>query len=149
MFYGANRLDLKYWYNMRAQIVNSFIGIWLMVAPAIFHYENTAAGYNDRIVGPIIAAFAIIACFQITRIVRKFNIPLAVWLLVAPWILGHEHTAAIITDLASGIVVLGLSFIKGKVEHKYGGGWTSLWKSNTLHESIARKIKATQRGQVL
>jgi hypothetical protein len=128
---------------MRAQILSSFIGIWLMVAPAIFNYENTIAGINDRIVGPIIAAFAIIACFQITRIVRKFKIPLAIWLLMAPWILTYEHNAAIFTDLLSGLAVLALSFVKGTVEHDYGGGWQSIWKTNTLHESIARKIKAT------
>jgi hypothetical protein len=128
---------------MRAQIVSSLFGIWLMVAPAIFNYENTIAGTNGRIVGPIIAAFAIIACFQITRIVRKFNIPFAAWLLAAPWLLGYEYSAAIFTDLISGIAVLALSFVKGTVRHDYGGGWQSLWKTNTLHESIARKIKAT------
>jgi hypothetical protein len=127
---------------MWAQIINSIAGIWLMASSAILGYENTVASTNERIVGPIIAALAIIACFQITRPVRQFNIPFAIWLLVAPFILNFEMPAATASNIIVGVVVLLLSFIKGRVDHEYGGGWQSLWQSNTLHESIARKIKA-------
>lgn len=49
-----------------------------------------------------------------------------------PWIV-------ILFGLAVGILVILLSFFKGKVKHRFGGGWTAIWKSNPQHVSEARK----------
>lgn len=123
---------------MYAQVINALLGLWLMVSPAVLGFGNPAAD-NDRIIGPVIVTFAVIAWWEATRVVRLYNIPLAAWLLLAPWILGYEQIAPIINDMVVGAVVLGLCFVKGKVEQKYGGGWKALWHSNTLHAREAKK----------
>lgn len=123
---------------MWGQIINAILGIWLMVAPAVLGFDKIIAD-NDNIVGPIITTFAITAIFDSTRPVRKFNIPLGIWLLLAPWVLSYEPTLAIINDMAVGALVIGFSFVKGHVESKFGGGWSSLWQDNSLHEREAKQ----------
>lgn len=123
---------------MYAQVINALLGLWLMMSPAVLGFGNPAAD-NDRIIGPVIVTFAVVAWWEATRVVRLYNVPLAAWLLLAPWILGYEQTAPIVNDMAVGAVVLGLCFVKGKQEQNYGGGWKAIWHSNTLHAREAKK----------
>jgi len=117
---------------MWARILNTVLGLWLMVAPGIFEYSGMAAN-NGHIAGPIIVTFAVIAYWEATRGLRKWNYPIAIWLLAAPWILGYESTIAIISDMSVGVLVFIFASVKGKIEKNYGGGWTSLWKENPEH----------------
>lgn len=109
-----------------------------MIAPGIFQYSPAAAD-NGHILGPVIITFSIVAIWEATRVVRKWNLPIAVWLLLAPWILGYENTSAIISDMGSGILVLIFSSIRGKVEGNYGGGWSALWKKDAEHIRKAKE----------
>lgn len=115
---------------MWAQIINTILGLWIMIAPGILGYSSIAAD-NGHIVGPIIVTFSIVSLWEATRSVRKFNYPFAIWLLVAPWILGYSETSAIISDMAVGVLVIILSSVQGKIENSYGGGWSVLWKDNS------------------
>lgn len=111
---------------MWAQVINAALGIWLVVAPAVLGY-GAPARTNDRIFGPVIATFAVIACWEATRPVGRWNVPLGVWLLLAPWVLDYSVTAAIVNSLAVGALVTGLGFVRGTVTGRYGGGWSVLW----------------------
>lgn len=129
---------------MWAQIINAILGLWLMAAPAVLGYSNqTTTADNAHIVGPVIVSFAVISWWEATRVVRLYNVPLGLWLLLAPWILNHESTAAIINDSIVGLLVLGLSFVQGKIESTYGGGWAATWRKDTLHAREARKKPRT------
>ena len=113
-----------------------------MASPAILGFEGIAAD-NSHIVGPVIASFAVISWWESTRVVRLYNVPPAAWLLLAPWVLGYESTNAIVNDMLVGAVVLGLSFVKGKITETYGGGWSAIWKSDSLHAQEARRQPRT------
>lgn len=123
---------------MWAQIINAMLGLWLMAAPGVFHFGKLASN-NDHIIGPLIVTFAVVAWWECTRGARKFNIPLAGWLLIAPWILEYNDALATANDMIMGGLVLLLSRVKGTVTSSYGGGWSSLWKSDTLHERASKK----------
>jgi len=123
---------------MWAQIVNAILGVWLMAAPGIFNFSTNAAN-NDNIIGPVITTFAVTAFWECTRVTRTYNIPLGAWLLLAPWILGYDNTIAIVNDMGVGAVVISLSLVKGKIEKRYGGGWSALWEPNPLHMQEAEK----------
>lgn len=113
---------------MWAQIINIFIGIWLMIAPYVLSYS--AAGSDScHIAGPVIATFATVACWEATRGARKFNIPIGLWLLVAPWLLGYNETLPTINDMLCGALILSFSMVKGKIIGKFGGGWKVLWQN--------------------
>lgn len=123
---------------MWAQVINAILGIWLMAAPGVIGF-NEAAADNDHIIGPVIATFAVISWWEATRVVRKFNTPLGAWLLLAPWILGYDNNLAVINDMAVGALVIAFSLVKGKIEMQYGGGWSAIWKSDSLHAKEAEK----------
>jgi hypothetical protein len=108
-------------------MVNAAIGIWLMAAPAVLGYGAPSAD-NERIFGPLIATFSIIAIWEVTRALRWANVAFGFWLLLAPWVLGAPTTSAVANEMAAGIVVMALSLVKGKIKSHYGGGWTVLWK---------------------
>lgn len=112
---------------MWAALLSAAIGIWLMAAPAVLGYPG-AASVHDRIVGPLIASFGIIAVAEVTRSVRRVNSLLGAWLVLAPWILGFP-TAALVNSVVSGIAVGSLSLVRGSVDERYAGGWSSLWRA--------------------
>ncbi len=123
---------------MWAQILNAIIGIWLMAAPGFLEH-NAAGTDNGHIVGPVITTFAIIACWECTRTVRKWNFPLGAWLLLAPWLLGYEDGLAIASDMMCGAMVIALASVQGYLTKHYGGGWSALWQSKPHHWQEARK----------
>jgi hypothetical protein len=123
---------------MWARIASALLGVWLMIAPALLGFSKKISD-NDRIVGPLIATFSIIAIWECTRNVRMFNLPLVLWLFVAPWILAYNNNTALFNDYGVALAVLLLSFVKQKRENRFGGGWPAIWKDNTLHAREAAK----------
>jgi hypothetical protein len=113
---------------MWAQLINTALGIWLMVAPEYLAYNDVGAD-NCHIVGPLVVTFAFIACWEITRPLRKVNWLTGLWLLAAPWVLDYDQGLPIANDMLVGALVLGFSFVEGKIETRFGGGWKSLWQS--------------------
>jgi hypothetical protein len=123
---------------MLVKFICAIAGIWLMVAPSVLGFDKTIAN-NDHIIGPVIASFAIISFSPCTSVARKFNLPLGVWLLLAPWILSYENNYAIVNDTSIGILVILLSLAKIKINKRFGGGWKAIWSSGSLHEIEANK----------
>ena len=122
---------------MWAQYLNAVLGLWLMAAPAVLGYGDPAQ-VNDRILGPVIATFAIIAIWEATRAVARWNLPLGLWLLAAPWVLGYEATAPLVNSLATGAAVAALALVTGTVEQRFGGGWAALFQTDPPHIREAR-----------
>lgn len=113
---------------MWAQVLNAALGIWLMAAPALLGYGEPAMT-NDRIFGPVAATFAIIAWWEATRPVRWVNLPIGLWLVLAPWILGYGETAVVVNSVGVGLLMAGFAFVEGKIEKRYGGGWSAAFRS--------------------
>ena len=109
---------------MGIQVLNTVLGIWLMVAPAVLGYGGPGA-MNDRVCGPLAAGFALIAMHEVTRPLRWIILPVGVWLLVAPWVLGYG-TAAAVNSVVVGLLLTLLAPWGGRVRHGFGGGWSSL-----------------------
>ncbi|MEX2592655.1 MAG: SPW repeat protein [Anditalea sp.] len=122
---------------MWAQIINTVIGIWIIIAPSVLSYSGLGTD-NCHIVGPVIATFAIVACWEATRVVGKINIPLGLWFLVAPWVLGYEETLPIVNDMVCGALIIAFALVKGKVKGRFGGGWQAIRQSGSLHEREAQ-----------
>jgi hypothetical protein len=100
-------------------------GVWLMFAPAVLGYGGVAEA-NDRIFGPIGAAFAFVAIWEVLRPQRWATLPVGIWLVAAPLVLGYDDTGAIISSVASGIVMAGSAFLGGNVSASFAGGWRSI-----------------------
>jgi hypothetical protein len=111
---------------MWAQLLNAVLGVWLMAAPAVLQYGG-AIRTNDRIVGPLAAACAIIAIWPVTRSVRWVNVVLGVWLIVASVVLAPRHV--LLHHIGVGVLLAGLACGRGTLPHQFGGGWAVLWSS--------------------
>jgi hypothetical protein len=110
---------------MWARLVNAALGIWLMAAPAVLEYGEPAST-SDRIVGPVAAAAAVIAMWQVTRELRWINLALGLWLIAAPWLLGYGTTATINSSVV-GLLMALAALVRGGMSQRYGGGWSELW----------------------
>lgn len=127
---------------MWIRLVNAALGIWLMAAPAVLGYGAPAAT-NDRIVGPAVATFGIVAMAGATRPARWGNTVFGAWLLVAPWLLGYATWTTRLNDVLVGAVVIAVSLVRGRVDDTFAGGWSSLWSCRELHdpEGAARESR--------
>lgn len=112
---------------MWARVVTLLIGLWLMVAPVVLHY-NKIMSNNGHITGPLIVTFSIIALSECTRNVQMFNLPLGAWLLFSPWVLGYVDTAGFASDYIAGVLILLFSLVKYKRKNRFAGGWPTLRK---------------------
>ena len=111
---------------MMARLVNVALGVWLMAAPAALGY-GAAAAVNDRIAGPLAAAFAVVAMSEATRPLRWAGAPLGIWLLAAPWVLGYSGAAPTVNNLLTGAALVLLAPLGGSIRSRLGGGWSYLW----------------------
>jgi hypothetical protein len=66
--------------------------------------------------------------FEVTRLVRWLNLAFGVWLIVAPWVLGHGQPETVNSTLV-GLALTGLAWVRGVADESFGGGWRALWDS--------------------
>ncbi len=110
---------------MIARLVGVAAGVWLMFAPAVLGYGGVPEN-NDRIFGPIGAAFAFVAIWEVLRPMRWGTLPVGVWLVAAPLVLGYDDTGAVISSIAAGAVMAASTFFGARVSASFGGGWRSI-----------------------
>ena len=95
------------------------LGVWLMCSPALLHITGRVS-YSVYTAGPILIAVSIISFAEVARSFRYVNLILAVWLLVAPWVLEGASFSFIWSNSLVAILVFILSLIKGKITQRYG-----------------------------
>lgn len=110
---------------MGGRLVAVATGVWLMFSPAAFNYVDTVPEASDRIPGPVAAALSFVAIWGVARALRWATLPIGLYLIVAPWMLGFPADAAV-NNLAAGVILVVAAFIRGGVSERYGGGWMSL-----------------------
>jgi short-subunit dehydrogenase len=114
---------------MWAAIISVFIGIWIMIAPGLFQFEP-AASTNHFIVGPLVVTAAVVAIWDVNRAVRFLNVIMGIWLALSPLLLSYMTPQATWISIISGILLITVSLIKGKIKHSYGGGWKVLFTAD-------------------
>jgi len=92
--------------------INVVLGIWLLIAPAVLGYVDAYAVNNDRLLGILIAAAAIVALW--VPKVRYVNVILGVWLVIAPFVLGYYGERSVANDIIVGIGVVVFAFIPSR-----------------------------------
>jgi hypothetical protein len=109
-----------------ARFISCLIGLWLMAAPALLGYQGPAI-VNDRICGPLIVSFAIIAMWEVTRSLRWINVVFGFWLMLAPLVLHYVTWRSAFNNLLCSLVLLVCALVPGRRTHRFAGGWTSLF----------------------
>jgi uncharacterized membrane protein len=113
----TNRKAGIYWPG----IINTFLGVWIMISPAVFGYGMSASA-NDHIIGPLAVSFAFISLWEVLRSCRLVNIVFGIWMLLAAFLLPYPQ-AAIVNNALTGTALIIFSLPKGRIKNSYGGGW--------------------------
>lgn len=122
---------------MWSQILMAVTGVWLMAAPGVMEFDKPAAD-NAHIVGPLIVTFSLIATSEATRNVRWACVPLAIWLLLSPWVIGYDNVVATINDSAVAVLTLLLCLKEPRRQNRFGGGWPGIWQEDPPHWHASR-----------
>ncbi len=109
---------------MWAQLLSACLGVWLMAAPAVLEYGAPAATV-DRVLGPLIATFALVGAWEVTRNVRFVNLGCAAGLLIAPTVLGYADPARMNEPIV-GVLLAALTCLRWQRSRSYDGGWLGL-----------------------
>lgn len=117
-------------------------GVWLMFAPAVFGISIEApAADSDHVAGAVIIVVAVIALAEVGRPARFLNVPVGLWLVVAPWFLEGATAASRLGSAAAGVAVIALSLPLGRVRDHYGTydavvRWSPLAKARAEHRHV-------------
>lgn len=109
---------------MSARVLSAALGLWLMAAPSALAYAG-ASRVSHLVVGPIVAAVSIVAMWPVTRPLRWLNLLAGLWLLLSPWGFTAPEDA-LWNSVLVGVALIGLSFVRGHVKERFGGGWSAL-----------------------
>ncbi len=88
---------------MWAPIVNTIIGLLIILAPSHLGLNETAAN-NYYIVGPIVMTIAITSIWEINRSARYLNIACGFWLLISPLFITMQNEA-MLPGIVAGIAI--------------------------------------------
>jgi hypothetical protein len=95
-----------------------------LAAPDILGSQGVAAD-NNHLAGALVVTIAVIAMAEVARPLRFLNIPLGLWFIVAPWLLGGGTTASVWSNVIAGLLLIPLALPRGAVREQYGG-WQRL-----------------------
>ena len=98
---------------MWARWMSFVLGVWLFIAPLVFHYAEPAARFNEIIVGLAVAIVALLAASR--PALRYINIALGGWLLLAPLLLGYgDSTLPTAHDIIIGVLIICASVLSAQ-----------------------------------
>ncbi|MGV6475573.1 SPW repeat domain-containing protein [Azotobacter vinelandii] len=100
------------------------IGVWLMFTRLIFGASGAMAN-SDHLMGALLITVSVLAMAEVVRPLRLLNIPIGLWLLVAPWLLSGATLAGTVGGLTAGGLIIALSVPLGPIRHSYAG-WNRL-----------------------
>ncbi|GAC1590111.1 MAG: hypothetical protein NVS3B8_03880 [Chitinophagaceae bacterium] len=89
-----------------------------MFYPGNYGVAGSAAG-NFTTLGALVVTSSVIAMAEVGRAIRFINIVLALWLIVAMFLVKDVPSQALWNAIISGTVLIALSFPKGRIREKY------------------------------
>ena len=96
------------------------LGVWLMAAPAILGVSGPAADSN-HLAGALVVTWAVIGFGEVARPARLLNVPMGIWIVVAPWLLSGATDVSRWIDVVLGSVLVALSLRRGRIDERFGG----------------------------
>lgn len=99
-------------------LVQAMIGAWLMARPDILPFDTKSANC-DHIMGAMIVTVAAIALAEVTRTIRFLNLIAGAILMLLAFVFAKGSTAVMMSDLASGVLLILVSIPKGAIVERY------------------------------
>ena len=104
-----------------ALLASCAIGVGLTFTRLSFGSSGTMAN-SDHMMGLLVVTFSIIAFAEVARSVRFLNVPVGLWLIIAPWLInGSASPTASWSSVIAGLLIIGLAVPRGSIKNSYGG----------------------------
>jgi len=94
------------------------LGVWLMFTRLTLGTEGLLAD-ADHLIGALALTVAVTATAEVARAIRFLNIPLGTALVITA-LVADATAVQTVADLAVGVVLVALSFPRGKIRRHYG-----------------------------
>jgi hypothetical protein len=99
--------------------------LWLTIAPQVLGYGEPARSLH-HIAGPLLAAIACVACWDVVRALRWLDVALAALVAALSIVPPFLAPAAAVNGLITAALAGTLCFITPAARGNYGGGWRAL-----------------------
>lgn len=115
---GASEVGMDDWSNVRlCDVVNLILSGILFFSPWLFDLSAGAQWQTASIVGILIAVLSIAALAAFAVWEEWFILIAALALIVSPWLLGFQNSAAMNIDVIVGVIVAALAGIEVWLTH--------------------------------
>lgn len=112
----------------------SLVGVWLMLEPAALGTGGQLAT-STTITGALTLVVAAVAASEVVRPLRMAVIPIALWTMMAPWVLGGTLPTAHLSGPLCAAVLLTMGLSRGPVkQHRSSIDRIALWPSRRRGE---------------
>lgn len=100
-------------------ILQTAIGVWLMFTPHVFGLNGLGADLG-HLFGALTIVISVISQSEVIRVLRFTNILFGLYFAISTWFIDPYGSGVHYNYLACGIVLILLSFPKGRIFEKYG-----------------------------
>lgn len=105
--------------NAILEIYQLVLGIFLFVSPWLFAFAHGTLRIDTWACAALVAAISFVALVAFRDWEEWINCILGLWIGLSPWILGFQHTAAMVVNFAVGFLVAYLALLELWLNH-YG-----------------------------
>lgn len=99
--------------------LTALIGCWALFFNDMVGFSGALAKNMD-VCGALMVTFSVIAWSETTRSIRFINIIPALWLAISAFIFPHDHGFLVWHNVILALIVILISFYRGKIKEKYG-----------------------------
>jgi hypothetical protein len=99
--------------------ITATLGVWLMAAPSVLG-STSGAAHSDHLMGALVVTWAVIAFSEVARPARLLNLPLGLWIMLAPWIMLGDTQSSRWNDMVVGAAIVALALRRGAITERFG-----------------------------
>lgn len=98
-------------------IINLILGAWLIVSAWFLNY-NSGAIWNQEILGIIVVILSLVRLAAPSQQWASFlNGVAGIWLIIAPFIIGFQHSVSYWNSIIVGIIIAWIAFSNSAIRY--------------------------------
>ena len=98
--------------NAILEVYQLVLAVFLFVSPWLFAFVHGTLRVDTWISAALVAAMSFGALIAFRDWKEWITCILGVWIAVSPWVFGFQHTAAMLVNLAIGILIAYLAMLE-------------------------------------
>ena len=103
--------------NAILEIYQLVLALFLFVSPWLFAFAHGTLRIDTWVSAALVAIVSFIALVAFRDWEEWINCILGLWIALSPWILGFQHTAAMVVNVAVGFLIAYLALLELWLTH--------------------------------